>query len=662
MYCLIAVNCPLIDSIFLYDAGQFSNNLKVGDLVLVPFGKRTTQGCVVEINVSNTSIASNKIKTIGGYYSQEICLSEGELLLFRWIANYYHYSLGQHIFDCLPKIMKRPRELKFAQGLGKSLPFQLNANQQNVINSIKSKIGHGFSKWLLHGITGSGKTAVYLNLIKDILEQGKSALFLLPEINLTPQFIREFVEYLNAPIYSYHSSIGQSDKFGLWKLLQSDENPKVIIGVRSSIYLPIKNLGLIIIDEEHDQSFKQDDRCTYNARDVAIKRASLEKIPVLLGSATPAVETFHNYYQTDHYLTLPQRIGQSRLPVIEFIDLKESDFHDDALWPLDQHSIDEISKAFARHEQVLVFLNRLGYADYFQCRACGHQFSCPNCTVNLKFFRQRNEVKCQYCDYTSEIPHICPQCQNMNLLQKGFGTEKIQEVLQTLFPNHRIERFDRDAIKNFGQLEKCLDSFHHHEIDLLVGTQMLSKGHNFENVNLVLILGIDAQLNFPDFRSSERVYQLLTQVSGRSGRFGKDSKVLVLTLNRENRLFEYVSQHSFDEFYKNELPIRQLCLCPPFERIVMIYLTSKFQQRASKDAQNSQQILSMLAKKHFTSVAVMTARPALIEKRVNKYTWCLMIRSSNVNELHNILHSFEQNFKPHHSCSLKIDIDPYHFS
>jgi primosomal protein N' (replication factor Y) len=417
------------------------------------------------------------------------------------------------------------------------------------------------------------------------------------------------------------------------------------------------------VDEEHDQSFKQDDRCTYNARDIAIKRASLLKIPVILGSATPMVETYKAFVGTTHYFPLQKRAQEARLPDVELVDMRgrarvESERD---LWPYSSESIFKIKKALEIGEQVLVFINRLGYASYLQCNSCGHQFSCPNCSTNLKFFKKRSELVCQTCEFKMPQPEMCPECMNIQLTPKGFGTEKAHDTLQALFPDKVVERFDRDEIKTFTKLEETLNQFHAKKIDILVGTQMLSKGHNFENVNLVIILGIDSQLNFPDFRSNERVYQTLTQVSGRAGRFGKKAAVLVHTLAPENKIFSYLKNHSFDDFYKDEIPLREMCSSPPLKKLILIYFNGKDQGQVIKESSEQAQRLRDTADAHFTKVDILGPRPSMIEKKVNKFTWSLMIRSEDVNQLHNLVNSFEKNYRPPHTISLKIDVDPYYF-
>lgn len=645
-----------------YSAGlDLAQKIRRGSLVKVPLGKRSVDGCVWQQTL-NEKIDISKIKDIQ-IVSDELFLTTEECDLYQWMANYYHYPLGQLIFDILPPFLKRPRKLNFDQGKGEISPYILNPEQSDVVEKITMGGFNKFSKSLVHGVTGAGKTLIYLELIQRIIKEGKSVLFLLPEINLTPQFLKTFETYLSVPIYSYNSSISNSDKFGLWKLLQEDATPKLILGVRSSVFLPIKNLGLIVVDEEHDQSFKQDDRCTYNARDIAIKRAALQKIPVILGSATPMVETYKAFIDTIHYFPLRNRAQSAKLPDIELVDMRGRARVDTEklLWPYSSESIFKIKKALEKGEQVLVFINRLGYASYLQCNSCGHQFSCPNCSTNLKYFKKRSQMVCQTCEYKSPAPEMCPECMNIQLAPKGFGTEKAHDVLVELFPDRSIGRFDRDEIKTFTKLEETLDQFHGKKIDILVGTQMLSKGHNFENVNLVIILGIDSQLNFPDFRSNERVYQTLTQVSGRAGRFGKSAEVLVHTLAPENKIFTYLKNHSFDDFYKDEIPMREMCSAPPIKKIILLYFNGKHQAEVIKESSNQSQRLREMAETHFSQVEILGPRPSMIEKKVNKFTWSLMIRSGDINQLHNLMNTFEKNYRPPHTISLKIDVDPYYF-
>lgn len=657
----IAVNYPLKNQGLLY---FYEGDLQRGQVVEVPLGKRKEFGCVISTDESNskefTETPQDKIKTIHGLV-ENWKLEESELQLYEWMASYYHYSLGQVIFDCLPKTLKRPRTLDQTQGEGKALEFVPNQKQQHIIQEIRKGLG-AFNRFLIHGVTGSGKTAVYMDLIRTTLEKGQSVLFLLPEINLTPQFTSTFARYIKASILSYHSEISDSQKYQIWQMARASKEPTLILGVRSSVFIPLSNLGLIVIDEEHDTSFKQDDRCPYNARDVASKKAQLLKIPLVMGSATPSIESYSAFHQAGqkNLFEMRDRAGEGFLPEVHLVDARDKSDKELDIWPLVPKSIEMIKTSLERKEQVLVFVNRLGFANYLQCRACGHQFNCPNCSITLRFYRKKNILACHHCEYKEPLPSQCPQCACLTLSHKGFGTEKLQDILTRIFPDKVIERFDREEIKTFRQLEDRLNDFHEGKIDIMVGTQMLSKGHNFEKVKLVLILGIDSQLNFPDFRSSERVYQTLTQVSGRAGRYSKDGKVVIQTLNPENRIFQIVKNHDFDQFYQDEIKIRELCECPPFKRLAMLHFTSRFQDRLIPHVNDFVgPMLRSLIGSHFPEVTILGPRPAHIEKKSNQFTWSILLKSKDLPQLHNLLKTFENNYKSLSSVSYKIDIDPY---
>ena len=658
----VAVNFPLKNKGLLY---HYEGDLTRGQVVEVPLGKRKELGCVLATDEAGCdeykSTPIDKIKTISGLVN-EWKLQETELELFEWMAGYYHYSLGQLIFDCLPNHLKRPRPLDSVQGEGQELEFVPNPIQKSIIERIREGL-NGYGRNLIHGVTGSGKTVVYLELIQTALANGKSVLFLLPEINLTPQFISTFAKYISAPIYSYHSELADSQKYQIWQMARNLSTPCLLMGVRSSVFIPLNNLGLIVIDEEHDTSYKQNDRCPYNARDVASKKAQLLGIPLVMGSATPSLESyaqFHSPQAKGQLFEMKDRAGEAYLPEIELIDARDKSMKEDDTWPVVRKSVDAIRESLSRGEQVLVFVNRLGFANYIQCRACGHQFNCPNCSITLRYYKKKNLLACHHCEYKDDVPSQCPECGSLTMMQKGFGTEKIQEVLQKVFPEKRIERFDREEIKNFKQLEERLDNFHAGKIDIMVGTQMLSKGHNFEKVKLVLILGIDSQLNFPDFRSQERVYQTLTQVSGRAGRYSKDGKVLIQTLNPDSSLFQMVKAHSFHDFYESELKIRELCDCPPYKRLAMIHFSSRFQDRlVSHVTENIGPMIRKLIQDHFKDVTILGPRPAHIEKKSNQFTWSILLKSQDLSQLHNLLKSFELNYKTMASVSYKIDVDPY---
>lgn len=656
----VAVNFPKIESILTYKS---FHEYHKGDLVDVPLGNRKGQGVILGNLNENLSIDIDKIKLIDGKIINAFSLDEKEIELYSWMHKYYHYGLGKLIFDCLPKILKKPRKPDFVQGENQSIPYKLTSEQDSCYQQINHLLPNGFSQHYIHGVTGSGKSLVYLKLIKDTIASGKSAQFLLPEINLTPQFIKMFQTYLGCKIFSYHSGVTPSDKYNIWKSLKEENEPVLVMGVRSSIFLPIKNLGLVIVDEEHDSSFKQNDRCPYHGRDVAIKKAQLNSCPVILGSATPSLENFHQFSENiskRYYYQLKNRVGAGHFPKIELLDTRERFQEDDPTWPLLPETLTQIKSRLESGEQVLVFINKLGFSNYLQCRGCGHQFTNDKCGCanNLRYFRAKNLLSCAHCEFKMPVPDKCPECGCLSLMNKGFGTEKVEEVLKNEFKDFNIERFDRDEISTLTQLNDKLDRFHNKDIDIFVGTQMLAKGHNFERVNLVVMLGMDAMLNYADFRSSEKTYQLAEQVSGRAGRYSADSKVIIQTMNPDHSIFKFLLSHSFDEFYREELGLRQLCFCPPFSKIVMVYFSSRFREKLIPTIGNVVSQLQEVILNNFSNVRILGPAPLSIEKKANQFTWAFMLKSNDVNELHNVIQTFESNYKQVSSVTYKIDVDP----
>ncbi|MBG60502.1 MAG: primosomal protein N' [Peredibacter sp.] len=661
-YYQVAVNFPKINSELTYKS---SEELLIGDLVNVPLGKRKSQGVVMGVSSPEQidDVDNSKVKELEGKIEGSFSLDQSELEIYKWMSKYYHYSLGKLIFDSLPKILKRPKKPKFEDGDGKDLPFDLSPDQKEVYDAIESGLDSGFSQHYIHGVTGSGKSLVYLYLIKKVLESGRSAQFLLPEINLTPQFVKMFQAYLGHKVFSYHSGVTPSEKYNIWKALKESKEPVLVMGVRSSIFLPIQNLGLVVVDEEHDNSFKQNDRCPYNGRDVAIKKAQLSNATVVLGSATPTMENYHLFSKGAggrHYYTLKNRVGEGHFPKLRLLDAKNQFKENDPAYPLMPETLAAIRKRLEMGEQVLIFINKLGYSHYVQCRSCGHQFMNEKCGCenNLRYFKRRNLLSCAHCEYKQPLPEKCPDCGSISLLNKGFGTEKVESVLKKQLSEYRTERFDRDEISTLKDLNDKLDRFHSKEIDIFVGTQMLAKGHNFEKVNLVVMLGVDSMLNFSDFRSTERMYQLAKQVAGRAGRYNPDSEVLVQTMTPEHNVFHFIRENSFDGFYKDELMLRQICFCPPYSKMTILYFSSRFRDRVVKTIGEVANNLQKVIATNFPEVRLMGPSPLTIEKKANQFTWAIMLKTENVNQLHNLLNTFEQNYKSISNVSYKIDVDP----
>ncbi len=653
----VAVRMPGPNAILTYKVPAESE-FKVGDVVNVPLGRRKGQGVILEIGdfaeLCPSDLAPEKIKAINSILDSELGLGPKELELFQWMAKYYHYSLGLLIFDCLPNTVKRPRDLQIVRGRSEGVAFQFHPEQSEIIQALLPKVDAGFEKIFIHGVTGSGKTVIYFELIKKCLELGKSVLLLVPEINLTPQLTDFFCSNLGEfPFFVYHSAITNSAKYQMRKYLKNNSAPVVVLGVRSAVFLPVQNIGLVIIDEEHDTSFKQSDRCPYNGRDVAIKKAQLHQCLALLGSATPSLENFYAFKQQlpQNYYKMLKR-AQGAFPVVQFLDARGLKFSD-PMWPFAPDALGTIKEAVERKEQVLVFINRLGFANYIQCSNCGHKWTDPNTGVNLRYFKKKNILSSAHSDYQIPLPELCPQCGNMDLFQSGFGTEKAQEVLLKNFPHYRVERFDREEITTFKKMKSRLDNFRDHEIDILVGTQMLAKGHNFKRVNRVVVLGIDSQLNFPDFRAMERTFQLLSQVIGRAGRYSPHSQVMVQTYSVDNPLFDHIKTHAFDAFYKDELSIREMVQLPPFFKLAALYISARLRERVVSAAL---ELKGHLEK--FPGIILLGPAPVMIEKKAGQFTWEILLKAQEVNSLHSALHAVANRDCPT-GVTVKIDVDPY---
>ncbi len=664
----VAVDTPFNGGVLTYAPPEQGPAPRRGELCYAPLGKREIRACVLGLESRPSLEDLSLVRPLAKSISPQLKLPASHLDFLEWVAAYYQYPLGQLVFEVLPRLLKRPRPLSLLQGKSERR-FVLQPQQTRAWARIAEGFGR-FSQYLLHGITGSGKSVVYFKAIQKAIADGRSALLLLPEINLTPQFLQSLRACVDAPIFSYHSGLGASDRFGLWEMLcrEGRTRPMVVVGVRSAVFLPIPRLGVIVVDEEHDTSFKQADRCPYNARDLALKRGALENIPVILGSATPSLETFHRFQAPrlrPFYLSMPERYGEGKLPRLNLVNTCQQSLSvpegEAATWPFEAATLNRMGEHLARGEQVLAFVNRLGLALYMQCRGCGHQFTCPHCSVSLRVFKKRRRLSCHTCHHWEELPEMCPQCGNLKLEHRGFGTERLEQVLKAHFPAARVGRFDRDEVVTFARAKERLGEFERGEIDILVGTQMLAKGHNFPRVNLVVVLGLDGQLNFPDFRSYERAYQLLTQISGRAGRFAAGGEVMVQTACPDHRLFRWVQSEHFADYYGEEIKMRELCACPPYSYLAMIYLTAKRRERAVSSAEQIARCGHSLLSR-FPAVHILGPRASIIEKRADQFTWVVMLRAAERSPLHSLLRELHVPLARLRGVSAKVDIDPYHIA
>ena len=454
---------------------------------------------------------------------------------------------------------------------------QLNEHQLKAYDEIKTVFKQK-EVCLLHGITSSGKTEIYSHLMAETLKQGKQVLYLLPEIALTTHIINRLQHFFGDKISVFHSRYSVDERVEVWNNLISNSNKaQIILGARSSVLLPYSNLGLVIVDEEHETSFKQfEPSPRYHARDSAIMLGHLHKAKVLLGSATPSVETYYNAKQKKYgYVELNKRYKDVQLPEIELVDIKEKHRKKRMKGHFSDRLLLLMEEALAEKEQIILFQNRRGFSPIVECSTCGIAPQCPNCDVSLTFHKFNNELRCHYCGHHQSLPKTCPACENPTLDSKGFGTEQIELELKELFPDMKVARMDLDTTRGKYGYQKLLQSFHDHEIDILVGTQMLTKGLDFKNVTLVGVLNADNLLNFPDFRAHERTYQLMVQVSGRAGRDQKRGKVAIQSFNPYHQVLQQVTTHDYEAMYKDQLNERHQFHYPPLVRLVRIVLKHK---------------------------------------------------------------------------------------
>ncbi len=459
-------------------------------------------------------------------------------------------------------------------GIAQEEHLQLSDAQQNAFDEIKESFNQK-EVCLLHGVTSSGKTEIYIKLIEEYLETGKQVLYLLPEIALTTQLVGRLRTYFGNKIAVFHSKYNNNERVEVWnQVLDNSSKAQVVIGARSALFLPFVNLGFIVVDEEHEQTFKQVDPAPrYHARDAAIVLAHLHQAKVLLGSATPSLETYFNA-QTEKYglVEIAKRFGNVRMPDIELVDLKDKYFRKKMTGHFSDTLINEITTALSLNEQVILFQNRRGYSPIIECMTCGNVPQCQQCDVSLTYHKHKNQLRCHYCGYTMAKPTHCHSCSSVDLTTKGFGTEQIEQELISIFPSAKTGRMDQDTTRGKFGFEKIIDSFKNREIDILVGTQMLAKGLDFDNVSLVGIMNADNMLYHPDFRAFERSFQMMTQVSGRSGRSEKQGKVIIQTYNPNHNTIQQVTVNDYLGMYNEQLYDRKIYKYPPYFRIIKLTL------------------------------------------------------------------------------------------
>ena len=533
-------------------------------------------------------------------------------------------------------------------------PLCLNSAQRESLSRITATAdAEGFAPFLLHGVTGSGKTEIYLQAIAHVLDRGKTALVLVPEIALTPQLVKRFKRRFACGIAVLHSALSDGERFDEWRRIRRAE-AEIVIGARSAIFAPLQKIGMIVVDEEHDASYKQSDGLRYNARDLALVRGKMERACVLLGSATPLVTSFHAAQNGKlGYLHLPHRVRDLPMPTVELLDGRGK--KGETFLP---GMTTALEKNLGQGGQALLFINRRGFATYLICAECGHVLNCPNCSVTLTYHRRKERHFCHYCDYSIPAPSVCPSCQSPAITLLGRGTERVEEEVKALFPQARVSRMDRDTTRGRGGHARILKGVEEGSIDILIGTQMIAKGHDFPGVTLVGVVSADATLNLPDFRSAERTFQLITQVMGRAGRGDAPGRVVVQSLAPDHFAITKAAAHDFAGFYSEELEYRREAGYPPFAHLAALIFSGNSEAVVEKGAEAAAALLRTVRQELRSRVEILgPAAPPLAKVR-GRYRWQVLLKSPNRKELHYLLAAFKGKVKLPAVVRLAIDVDP----
>ena len=532
-------------------------------------------------------------------------------------------------------------------------PRRLHTHQKAALDAIAASLAGGlFAPFLLYGVTGSGKTEVYLQAIAQALELGKNALVLVPEIALTPQLTGRFQARFGGGIAILHSGLSDGERYDEWRRIRRGL-AQIVIGARSAIFAPLDKIGIIIVDEEHEASFKQSDGLRYNARDLALVRGRMERAAVVLGSATPSVTTLYAAEQGRlTLLELPERVEGRPMPQVQLVAMKG---HKETLSPALSARLAETNE---QGRQAIVFLNRRGFATFLVCADCAKPLTCPNCSVTLTYHRQRGQSLCHYCDYAVPAPGTCPSCGGTTLSELGAGTEKLEHDLKELLPTARVLRMDSDTTSGKGSHERLLARMNDGSADILVGTQMIAKGHDFPEVTLVGVVNAEASLGMPDFRAAERTFQLLSQVIGRAGRGETPGRVVVQALDTEHYAIRAAAEHDAAGFYREELEFRREAGYPPFTFLAAFALSGLSEQAVSAQADSTARRLAQLKTELKVRVEILGPAPSPIYRLRNRYRRQILLKGANRADLHRLLASWRQQTTATSTVRISVDIDP----
>lgn len=636
---------------------EICTKIQPGMRVLVPFGKRELVGIVLDID-NHSAIEANKLKPIIRLLDEKPLFPANLIQFFLKAAQYYHHPIGEVVFSGFPSDLKKDKSLKPLKDISpqsfKDSPYTFNPAQETAISGILEHIHH-FHAFLLQGITGSGKTEVYLELARKLLLEHKQILILVPEISLTPQTLRRFESRFGDIVGCYHSQLTPAKRRDAFLQVQAG-HIQLVVGTRSALFLPFQQLGMIVVDEEHDASFKQQEGFKYSARDLSVLRAKILNIPVVLGSATPSFESLHNVQMGKYqFFELPNRATQAALPKVALIDVR----HKKLQSGLSALLIEKIKQALKRNEQVLLFINRRGFAPVYMCFDCGWFANCPHCESKLTYHLVKNKLICHSCERVIPLPLQCPECKGDALNMLGQGTERVEETLKQIFPEYTISRVDSDTTRPKGHLHQLLEEAKNHQAQILIGTQILAKGHHFPHLSLVAVLDADGGLLSADFRAQERMAQLLIQVSGRAGRVHQAGHVYIQTFHPDHPFMKHICTQDYPALAQQLLAQRQKANLPPFSHLALIRANDRQTELPETFLQYAQETLKNQYADNI--IQVKGPIPSPFYKRQGRYHYQLLIQANDRQALHKAM-SYSAHFLSESKLGKKLrwslDVDP----
>ncbi len=628
----------------------------IGKRAEIMFGNKKTEGFIIgmwEELPKNLGFDPAKIKPIRRVIDKEPLFGDELVEIANWISRYYLCTLGEAVFSMIPSGRRETSAggFGFEEEVSGYKKNELSEEQEQCVKEILDQVRELPLYHYIYGPTGTGKTEVFLTLAERMLEEGKGVIYLVPEIGLTGQVVEAVTQRFGKTAAVLHSGLTPSQRLKEWNRIMHKE-ARVVIGARSAVFAPVPDLGLIIIDEEHDGSYKSGNNPRYHARQVAMHRCSNLKIPLVMGSATPSVEAWYGMKNGSIIRhTLTKRLAGGQMPHIWPINLRNYKIEGAISPPLEE----KINEALNNKHQAILFLNRRGFTHYFSCNSCGYELVCKNCSVPLTYHKVENRLKCHYCGWSIATPDSCPQCGSVDIGSTGFGTEFIEAETKAKFPNARIVRVDTDILKNKDQLLTTLDAFRKGEYDIMLGTQMVAKGLNFPNLELVGVILADAGLHMPDFRAGERTFSLITQVAGRAGRYFPNGKVVVQTYSPELEPVLFACQNKIEEYYNSEIAQRQLMEFPPFSRLLRLVFRSYNRKEALDTANDAARILK---EKKAKGVEILGPAECPIEKINSSWRYQILLKGKSVVPLQSIARSLLMDYTHSQNVYIEYDVDP----